>query len=237
MKKWFACGRKRGTRMREVAGMITDNIRITRVSNVLSLVHICTYLHPSPPMTIVQFIQTQLHADIRTNADLPFTITEQIFPPGKIITAYGQQETNAYFLKSGLVQISMMYNGDEKILDFVFENNFFGGYTSLLTSRPSDTQLTTLAETEVEIIAYSDLLNAYAGSLLANQLGRHVTERLFVNYTIRQKDLLTKTAEQRYRDLLEKRPDIIALIPVNKIAKYLGIHPESLSRIRKAIIS
>ncbi|MBC7936759.1 MAG: Crp/Fnr family transcriptional regulator [Rhizobacter sp.] len=187
-------------------------------------------------MTIIQFIHTHLNIGLNSHAELPFKITEQTFAAGQIITACGQREKNAYFLKSGIVQISMLYNGDERILDFIFENNFFGAYTSLLTNLPSDTQLTTLAKTEVEVIDYRDLQNAYQHSLLANQLGRYVTERLFINYSSRQKDLLTKTAEQRYLELFEKRPDIISVIPVNKIAKYLGIHPESLSRIRKSII-
>jgi CRP-like cAMP-binding protein len=188
-------------------------------------------------MTTLQFINTHFDIDLKSNAELPFKLTEQGFSAGKIITAYDKIETNAYFLKSGIVQISMAYNGDERILDFIFENNFFGAYTSLLKNQPSDVQLTTLAKTKVEIIDYNDLQNAYKTSLLANQLGRYVTERLYINNTKREKDFLTKTAEQRYRELLEKRPDIISIIPVNKIAKYLGIHPESLSRIRKSIIS
>jgi CRP-like cAMP-binding protein len=188
-------------------------------------------------MSILQFINTHFDIDLKSNAELPFKLTEQGFSAGKIITDYDQVETNAYFLKSGMVQISMVYNGDERILDFVFENNFFGAYTSLLTNRPSDVQLTTLTKTSVEIIDYNDLKNAYKTSLLANQLGRYVTERLYINNTKREKDFLTKNAEQRYRELLDKRPDIISSIPVNKIAKYLGIHPESLSRIRKSIIS
>jgi CRP-like cAMP-binding protein len=188
-------------------------------------------------MTILQFINTHFDIDLKSNAELPFKLTEQEFPAGKIITAYDKIETNAYFLQSGVVQISMAYNGDERILDFIFENNFFAAYTSLLTNQPSDVELTTLANTKVEVLDYNDLQKAYKTSLLANQLGRYVTERLYINNTKREKDLLTKTAEQRYRELLEKRPDIVSSIPVNKIAKYLGIHPESLSRIRKSIFS
>jgi len=48
---------------------------------------------------------------------------------------------------------------------------------------------------------------------------------------------LTKSAQERYDELLSKRPDLIRLVPVNKIAKYLGIHPESLSRLRKNLFS
>jgi hypothetical protein len=71
---------------------------------------------------------------------------------------------------------------------------------------------------------------------LANQLGRVVTEDLFIKKSNREKDFLTKSAEERYIELLSKRVDIIKMVSVNKIAKYLGIHPDSLSRIRKKII-
>jgi CRP-like cAMP-binding protein len=77
----------------------------------------------------------------------------------------------------------------------------------------------------------------YRNSPTANQLGRLMAESLYIRKTQRELDLLTKTAEERYKDLLEKGKTIMEEIPVNKIARYLGIHPESLSRIRANLIS
>ena len=45
--------------------------------------------------------------------------------------------------------------------------------------------------------------------------------------------ILTKSATERYHELLNARPELVQQIPVHLIAKYLGIEPESLSRIRK----
>jgi len=45
----------------------------------------------------------------------------------------------------------------------------------------------------------------------------------------------TSTPEERYRDLAEKRPDLLQRIPQYQIASFLGIKPESLSRIRKRL--
>ncbi|HCM27445.1 MAG TPA: hypothetical protein DIC34_13020 [Treponema sp.] len=45
----------------------------------------------------------------------------------------------------------------------------------------------------------------------------------------------TSTPEERYRDLMEKRPDLLQRIPQYQIASYLGVKPESLSRIRKRL--
>jgi CRP-like cAMP-binding protein len=188
-------------------------------------------------MNILQFINSLNQTDLKSEAELPFKIIKKTLKAGEIITAYGKIETKAYFLESGCVQISVMHLEVERILDFVFENNFFASYTSLLTQTPSDAQLTTLTKVEVEVIDYEDLKKAYNHSLLANQLGRIVTESIYVKLIKRGKDLLTKTAEQRYLELLDEKPEIISVMPIHKIAKYLGIHPESLSRIRKSVIS
>ena len=64
-----------------------------------------------------------------------------------------------------------------------------------------------------------------------------MNEQAYLRKVQREKDFLTKTAEERYNDLLKTHPDYIIQIPVNKIARYLGIHPESLSRIRKKLNS
>jgi CRP-like cAMP-binding protein len=192
-------------------------------------------LLPTIEMNILQYINHLLDIGLKSNDEIPFKITEKEIEAGQIITNYDAIETKVYYLKSGIVQVSLLYNDDERILDFFFENCFLNSYTSFLTKQPSDVQLIALTKVELDVIDDADIQNAYKTSLLANQLGRLVTERLFINNTKREKDLLTKTAEQRYKELLQNRPDIVSLISINKIAKYLGIHPESLSRIRKSI--
>lgn len=92
-----------------------------------------------------------------------------------------------------------------------------------------------LTDCDVEIIQYKDIQKAYQTSLLANKLGRMVTEQYYIQKTKREKDFLSKSATERYNELLARRPELVQLIPVNMIAKYLGIKPESLSRIRKEI--
>lgn len=53
----------------------------------------------------------------------------------------------------------------------------------------------------------------------------------------RTTDLLTLSAEKRYLKLLAEQPEVIQNVPIQYIASYIGIKPESLSRIRKKIIS
>lgn len=188
-------------------------------------------------MTIFDFIQANISVKINCKEDLPFATTEKTFAEGNTITDYHKIENNIYFLKKGIVQIAINYNDDERIFDFIEAGNFMGSYSSLLTGLPSDVKLTALTNIEVEIIERKALFDAYKHSLLANQLGRLATEMVYVRNTKREKEFLTKSAEQRYQDLLQNRASLAAILPVHKIAKYLGIQPESLSRIRKQLIS
>ena len=184
----------------------------------------------------MEFLKAHLGSEFHPE-EFSVPIHEQRFPKKAIITDYGQIERKLYFISKGLVQLSILHDGEESIIEFMSDNSFVSSYTSFLKQIPSDCQITTLIETEMEVIQFSDLQQAYHHSLITNKIGRIFTEEIYMLKSKREKDLLTKSANERYAELLAERPDILKLVPVNKIAKYLGLKPESLSRIRKSIIS
>lgn len=186
-------------------------------------------------MTIKEYIKKNI--DPNFDDILPFEISEKVVKKGFLLTDYQQIERNIYFIKEGIVEVSILEKGEEKILDFFFENSFFASYSSLLTSFPSDVSIKAYTNCTLEIIEYSELKKAYSHSLIANKLGRIETEKLYYKRVLREKELLTKTAEERYVSLLTHYPKIIEKIAVKDISRYLGIQPESLSRIRKKVIS
>jgi len=172
----------------------------------------------------------------------PIEIKEPIFPTyrkiikkNEIITRFGQIERKAYFVIDGIIESSIEKDGELKIIDFVFPNNFICSYTSFLLQTPSEIQTKAITDCEVEYFFKEDLEKAYETSIIANQFGRYVTEQFFISKLKRENDFLTKSAKERYLNLINEYPEIIQQIPINKIAKYLGIHSESLSRIRKEI--
>lgn len=167
----------------------------------------------------------------------PFPIYRKKLKKNEIITEFGQVESKAYLLIDGIIESSIEKDGDIRIIDFVFPNNFICSYTSFLTQIPSEIQTKAITDCEIEYFFKEDLENAYQKSIVANQFGRFVTEKFFISKLKRENDFLTKTAKEIYQNLLQERPEIVKEIPINKIAKYLGIHPESLSRIRAEIFS
>ncbi len=188
-------------------------------------------------MKLLSYLNTSFKTDFKDGSPFFVPLKDYFSKKGKIITDYGQIERRLYFINSGFVQLTMLHEGEEKIIDFFFHDSFVCAFTSFLKQEPSDVRVTSLVDCHMEGIQYSHLQEAYGTSLLANKLGRLLTEQIYMVKTKREKDFLTKSAQERYADLISLRPDILKLIPVNKIAKYLGVHPESLSRIRKSLIS
>ncbi|GAA3625998.1 Crp/Fnr family transcriptional regulator [Flavivirga jejuensis] len=188
-------------------------------------------------MTFLEFYNAVLSTSIASYEEFLFPVKKRHFKKGEIITVYGQVEDSLYFINNGIVEMTIKSYMSEKVIDFFFEKDFFCGLTSFLDQRPTDVQIVALMDCEVEVIRHKDLMQAYEHSLDLNKFGRIMTEHGYIRKSNREKALLTKTAEECYVEMFQDKPDYIFHIPVNKIAKYLGIHPESLSRIRKKIHS
>jgi len=188
-------------------------------------------------MYFLELYNSILNISNTSNYDLPFPIKKLHFKKGELITEYGQIENSIYFINKGIVQMTIKSYMTEKIIDFFFQKELVCGYTSFLTQLPTDVQITALTACEIEMFTRKDLLKSYEVSFEANKFGRILTEQGYIRKSNREKDLLTKTAEERYTEMFENNKEYLSNIPVNKIAKYLGIHPESLSRIRKKVNS
>jgi CRP-like cAMP-binding protein len=188
-------------------------------------------------MTIENFIRKHLPQYKDDVLELPFKVEQQWLDKDHVITSYNTLEDKILLLSEGIVQVSTLKGEEEKILEFVFPGEFFCAYTSFLQQQPSDVQVTTLTKCKVNIIKREDLHRANLVSLLSSHLSLHIAQQLFLSRARREKDFLTLSAEDRYKTLLEKDPEVVKNIPGNKIAKYLGVQAESLSRIRKSIIT
>ena len=187
-------------------------------------------------MDFVSFYNAVLKTD-KTLSELPFPVHSRSAKKGTLITEFGNIEQSVYFIKKGIVELSIKSYMTEKIIDFFFEWEMVASLTSFLQQSPSNVQLTALVDCELDEVAYKDLMHAYEKDLDINKFGRKIMEGAYIRKSNREKALLTKTAEEIYQEMFRTHPDYIAYIPVNKIAKYLGIHPESLSRIRKKLNS
>ena len=113
------------------------------------------------------------------------------------------------------------------------DNEFISAYASFITGSPADKDIICLEDCELQILGYKDLQELYKLDQVYERTGRLIAEMLFINWQQRVKSLLLDDAETRYLKLTENRPDLIQRVPQYLAAQYLGISPETLSRIRR----
>ncbi|GAB3342318.1 Crp/Fnr family transcriptional regulator [Larkinella ripae] len=158
------------------------------------------------------------------------------YPKKHFLIQEGERENYLYFILEGGTSSFFVHDGREKCLDLWFADHFVSAYTSFLTRQPSQVFIQALFPTKTLRIHYDVLQEFYVRSDESNKVGRLFAEGLYIARTQREIRFLSQTAEERYRDLLHRQPQLVQQLPVKIIASYLGIHPESLSRIRKQLL-
>jgi CRP-like cAMP-binding protein len=182
-------------------------------------------------MTLQKYIREKLLIE----EELPFEIKSESYEKGTRVLNIGDVEQNIYFVVSGRLESCMITPPTEKIIEFMFPGDLCSSTTSLLKQQPSDVYAVCLTHCEIQSVSFEQLIKACETSLAANKFYIHFLELTYLTRVQKEKDAFTKTTDQRYLELLKSRPHVIQEIPLGHIAKYLGVHPNSLSRIRNKL--
>jgi CRP-like cAMP-binding protein len=152
----------------------------------------------------------------------------------EVIKKYGDREKYFYFILKGSGGIMLFQNNNYLCIDLCYEGDFFGDFFSFITNQKTDLEVICF---EPSLLFRIDKQNFE--TLSKTEYGKIICQTafksLYIHKQTQQLELLSKTAEQRYLEMLEKQPNIIQRTPNKYIASYLGITPESFSRIRKKI--
>jgi CRP-like cAMP-binding protein len=162
-------------------------------------------------------------------------MTIKNYPKGSIIVKEGQYHSDSFFVLEGCVRQYKIIEGNDITTGVFTEEQWIISLNPPESKTPSDYYLVCAEDTSVvcgneqkaqEIFKQYPHLEAISRKVIENVLMEQ--QRFTANY-------ITDKPEQRYLKLLETRPDIFQRIPQYDIASYLGIKPESLSRIRKKL--
>lgn len=154
---------------------------------------------------------------------------------GEIILQCGQTDNYLSFFKIGIVRFFVECDNKDSTFDFIFPGSFYCHYDSFY--RRKSTQFNSEAITDIEVyrIHFNDLTSLFATCEYAKDLSRIAVEKLLEKKVNREILLLTKSPKERYLSLLNEHPKLLQNIPQKYLATYLGVVPETLSRIRKRI--
>ncbi|MDX2046862.1 MAG: Crp/Fnr family transcriptional regulator [Chitinophagaceae bacterium] len=140
------------------------------------------------------------------------------------------------FVNSGcLRQYYLDEKGQEHIIQFAIADWWISDQYSFLTGLPSGNFIDALETTEVLMISKPDLEKLYNTIPKFERFFRIAFQNSYVALQRRILSGLTQTAVERYLDFSKRHPDIEQKVPQHQVASYLGITPESLSRIRKQL--
>lgn len=154
---------------------------------------------------------------------------------GTVLLKKGQLSRDGYFVLKGLIRTYYIIDGEEKTTAFYTEME---GHTPncVLTKAPSAYYIAT-SEDSILTISNPDMeVEIFQKFPKFETLCRVLSEELLAKQQINFDDFKTSSPEQRYLNLLEKRPDLIQRVPQHQLASYLGIKPQSLSRLRARIL-
>ncbi|MBC7934224.1 MAG: Crp/Fnr family transcriptional regulator [Rhizobacter sp.] len=147
----------------------------------------------------------------------------------------GQQTQSLFFLKSGIYRGYYVKDIDEITFNFFFGPTFYADTAGILENKPTLQNICALEAGEIweaNIREVESLGDQYPSIL---KLFIRFYEMIFAHNQKRQLSFIYESAEERYRNLFNLRPRVVSEIPLIYIASYLGIKPESLSRIRRKI--
>ncbi len=139
------------------------------------------------------------------------------------------------FTNQGYLRVSYNHDGEEITRDITPLNTFATALPSFISQNPSFEIISAITDCELFIIKKDDLESLYNSYPKWECLGRRIIEEMFVEAQRRLYLFITETAENRYKMLMKRYPDMLNNVPLKYIADFLGIKLQSLSRLRKTI--
>ena len=152
---------------------------------------------------------------------------------GEFFLQAGETARSIGFLQKGLVRYFVMKNDHEGTFEFTGEGEFIGDYQSFNENSVSLQYIQAIEDCEILSTAYPDLQNIFRSLAQGNLLGRIIVEHRFNRMVNQLLSIYLHNPEERYKSFIQNYSALSQRIPQYLIASYIGIKPESLSRIRK----
>ena len=153
---------------------------------------------------------------------------EYLLKPGRI-------ENYFYFMGKGVIRVFGEKDDEEINIGFTYDNEYSGVYDSFLAQTPAELYLQAITDCDMIRISYVDLMEQFDKYKSIERWGRKFNGEMLVSVSRRQVEARSFSAEEKYKRLVENSPHIFQLVPQKYLASYLGMTPETLSRLRKKV--
>lgn len=149
----------------------------------------------------------------------------------------GQICKHVYFIESGFFRMFYVdYKGNEINSRFGKPDDFLVDFASFITKKPALYHWRAMEDSKIIALEHEEVERLYNSSPSWSKFGRLIAESGYLLIIDREEMLHFQTPEERYKTILKKEPHLFQLVSQNHLSSYIGIKPESLSRLRKRIL-
>ncbi|UZR96970.1 Crp/Fnr family transcriptional regulator [Chondrinema litorale] len=153
----------------------------------------------------------------------------------EIITGFNQLENKLCYLVDGIVR-HIVDPLNETTIAFTFPGNFFSNYDSFISRKTGIIEIRAITPiVECYYISYNSLQEVYENTSCGDRIGRLAAEQQYLKKSSREISFLTLSPKEKYLQLMDEQPHLLESIPLKYLASYMGITPETLSRVRASI--
>jgi CRP-like cAMP-binding protein len=156
------------------------------------------------------------------------------YKKGAILLREGQRSEEEYFVMQGCIRTYYVIDGEEKTTAFYTESESLNPQC-VITKEPSKYYVACVEDSTLLVSKASMEAAVFEKFPRFQTLCLLLSEELLAKNQATLDEFKTSSPEERYLNLLRTRPDVVQRVPQHQLASYLGITPQSLSRIRKRI--
>lgn len=161
----------------------------------------------------------------------------KVVEKGSCLVKEGEFNSDTYFILDGLVRQHRLVEGNDITTNFFTEEQWVISLENFDGQIPSNFSLTCVENTAVVVGDEKKAQELFEQFPKFETISRQIVESAFLEQQELMASYITDKPEERYLKLLKSRPEIFQRVPQYDIASYIGVKPESLSRIRKKILA
>lgn len=194
----------------------------------------------SNPSVIFKTALLQIHSKL-TEDEVDFIIQNSQYikaPKQSVLIEEHKVQKHIFFLVSGLVRsFYINQKGEEITVRFIDTSGWVTHYSALLTQARSKYIFQTIEDSEVLALPHTIIQEGYDRFKGIERLGRLIAESVLRTQQQRIEEFQFNTPEERYLSFIQQYPDVFNRVSISHLSTYLGIQRQSLTRIRKRLMS
>lgn len=177
----------------------------------------------------------KLFGDISPDEELIISVTEhRMYKEGEVLLREHNIARELFFICKGVLKITSVNDKGNDVVYFMLkENQFCTMMNSFIHQDAAKGSIVAACDAEVLVISRTKLYELYEQRPYIRELITSITQQRLIDKIEARNTYMGKDAATRYKHFMMQEPEIALRVPLSDIASYLGITPQSLSRIRK----